>query len=58
MAKELRCSDLGMKCSFVAKGNTEEDVLKQAAVHAKTAHNMAKIEEPMMAKVKAAIRTA
>jgi predicted small metal-binding protein len=57
MAKELRCADLGMKCSAVLKGNTEDEVLKQAAAHAQQAHNLTRMDEPMMAKVKAAIRT-
>jgi predicted small metal-binding protein len=57
MAKEIRCADLGMKCNWVGKGSTEEEVLKTAATHAATAHQMAKIDEPMMAKMKAIIRT-
>jgi len=57
MTKEMRCADLGMTCDWVGKGSTEEEVLKAAAAHAAKAHNLVKIDEPMMAKVKAAIRT-
>jgi predicted small metal-binding protein len=57
MAKEMRCADLGMKCDWVGKGSTEEEVLKAAAAHAAKVHNLTKIDEPMMAKVKAAIRS-
>jgi len=57
MAKEMRCADLGMKCDWVGKGASEEEVIKAAAAHAAKAHNLTKIDEPMMAKVKAAIRT-
>jgi len=57
MAKELRCADLGMKCDFVAKAGTDDEVLRQAAAHAERVHHMSRIEGPMMDKVKAAIRT-
>ncbi|HVP66946.1 MAG TPA: DUF1059 domain-containing protein [Anaeromyxobacteraceae bacterium] len=57
MAKELRCADLGMKCDFVAKATTEDEVLAKAATHAQRVHHMSKIEGPMMERVKAAIRT-
>jgi predicted small metal-binding protein len=46
-----------MKCDWVGKGGTEEEVLKATAAHAAKAHNLTKIDEPMMVKVKAAIRT-
>lgn len=56
MTKELRCEDLGIKCSHVMKGATDEEVLKQAEDHAQKAHHLGKIDEQMRAKVKAAIR--
>jgi predicted small metal-binding protein len=40
MAKVLKCNDLNPGCSFEARGNTDENVLKKAAEHAKTAHKM------------------
>ena len=55
--KELRCEDLGMKCSWVGKAGTDDELLRQAASHAEKAHGMKKIEEPMTSKVRAAIRT-
>lgn len=36
--KTFACKDLGMNCDFVAKGETEEDVLKQAIEHGQTTH--------------------
>lgn len=56
MAKILRCNDIGMDCAFVAKADTEEEILKQAAEHAAAAHDMKKIPEDVLAKVRAAIR--
>ena len=39
MAKVLRCKDVGPDCDFVARAETEEDVLKQAAAHAGAVHS-------------------
>jgi predicted small metal-binding protein len=55
MAKVLRCRDVGMDCDFVARAETEEEVLKKAAEHAETTHNMKEIPEEVVAKVRAAI---
>ena len=44
-------------CSFEAKANTKEDLMKQAVDHAKTAHNLSSIPPDVLAKVTAAIKT-
>jgi predicted small metal-binding protein len=56
MAKVLKCSDLNPGCSFEARGNTDEDVLKKAAEHAKTAHKMKEIPPAVLDKARSAIR--
>lgn len=56
MTKLLRCDDLMPGCSFEARGDSEEEVLAQAAQHAKTAHNLSEIPEEMMDQVRGAIR--
>ncbi len=56
MAKVMKCRDAGVDCDFVARGETEEDILKQAAEHAKKDHGMAEVAPDLVAKVKAAIR--
>ena len=33
MAKTVSCRDVGMDCDFVAKGETNEDIMRQAAEH-------------------------
>jgi predicted small metal-binding protein len=58
MAKVLRCGELFPGCSIEARGETEEDVLKQAAEHARRDHGVTQIDAATLAKVKAAIRTA
>jgi predicted small metal-binding protein len=57
MEKVLRCGDLMTGCAFVARGKTEEDVLRQAAKHAAEAHNIKEITPDLAAKVKSKIRT-
>jgi len=44
-----------MDCDFVACAETEEEVLKKAAEHVETTHNMKEIPEEVVAKVRAAI---
>lgn len=38
--KTLHCSDAGFDCSAVIQANTEEEILQQAAEHARTVHNV------------------
>ena len=54
--KAMHCGDLMKGCNFVARGATEEEVMKKAAEHAKTAHGMNKITPELAQKVKAAIK--
>ncbi len=56
MGKVLRCSDVGMDCNFVGRAETEEELLKKAAEHARAVHNFQEIPPDVVAKVRAAIR--
>jgi len=56
MAKVLRCSDVGFDCGFVARADTEEELMKTVAEHAAEVHGMKEISEEVAATVKAAIR--
>jgi len=56
MAKILRCRDVGVDCDGVIRAETEEELMKKVAEHAKTVHGMTEISPEMAAKVKAAIR--
>ena len=38
--RDFHCADAGMKCDFVAKGSTDDEVLRQAGSHAQQAHGM------------------
>jgi predicted small metal-binding protein len=55
MAKVLKCKDVGMDCDFVARAETEEEVLKQATENAGPAHGMTEMSDEVLAKVRAAI---
>jgi predicted small metal-binding protein len=43
MGKVLRCREVSVDCDFVARGKTEEEVLKKAIEHVKAHHNIKKI---------------
>lgn len=57
MAKELRCRDVGLDCEFETRGESEEEVLRQAAAHARSAHQITEMTPELASKVRAAIRT-
>ena len=56
MAKTVNCRDVGVDCDFIARGETEQEVLRQCAEHARTAHGMNEIPPELVIKVRAAIR--
>ncbi|PYK31709.1 MAG: hypothetical protein DME57_02695 [Verrucomicrobia bacterium] len=55
MAKTVSCRDVGSDCDFVARGNSEEEVMLQVADHARTDHHMSEVPAEMADKVRAAI---
>ena len=58
MGKVLRCGELFPGCSIEARGETEDEILEQAAEHARKDHGVHQIDAATLAKVKAAIRPA
>ena len=56
MAKVLRCRDVGLDCEGELRGATEEDILRQAAEHAQSVHNIRDMSPELVQKVRAAIR--
>ena len=55
MAKVLKCGDINPGCNFEIRADSEHDVLRKAAEHAKTAHQMENIPPEVLSKVKGAI---
>lgn len=56
MSKVLKCRDVGMDCDFVARGESEEEILQKAAAHGKAAHGLDQIPPELLAKARAVIR--
>jgi predicted small metal-binding protein len=56
MTKILRCNDLMPGCTWEGRGDTEAEILTQAAEHAKTAHNLTDIPPEMITQVRGAIK--
>lgn len=56
MARTLSCRDVGADCDWHTCADTEEEVMRQAAIHAEEAHGMTEIPPEMMEKAKAAIK--
>lgn len=56
MAKVLRCRDVGVDCDYVARGESEDDIMRQATEHARTAHGMPEIPRDLADKARTAIR--
>ena len=40
MAKELKCADAGFDCEATIQADSEEEVMAQAAQHARSVHGM------------------
>jgi predicted small metal-binding protein len=55
MTKIVRCRDVGVDCDFEARGQTDEEIIKQCEKHARSVHGMDELSVDMKAKVKAAI---
>jgi predicted small metal-binding protein len=56
MAKVVCCRDVGFDCDGVVRAETEEEVLKQVAAHAKTVHNLEKVSKEVIEKVRKVMR--
>jgi predicted small metal-binding protein len=56
MAKVLRCRDVGLDCEGELRAETEEEIMRQAAEHARTTHSMTEMSPEVVQKVRAPIR--
>ena len=52
----LKCADVGFRCEGVIRAESLDEVLRQAAMHAKQVHQV-DVTPEIVEKVKAAIRT-
>ncbi len=56
MSKAMNCRDVGPDCDFVAKGETEDELMTQVAKHANEAHGIETVPPELAEKARAAIR--
>ena len=56
MAKAMHCSDMGSDCTFVARGETVDEVMAIGAVHGKEVHGIEEITPEMAAQIIPLIR--
>lgn len=58
MAKEIHCKDAGIDCDFVVRGETEEELFRNALEHGKKFHGMTEITPELKSKMRSLIREA
>ncbi|TAK02762.1 MAG: DUF1059 domain-containing protein [Candidatus Manganitrophaceae bacterium] len=54
--KTITCKDAGIDCDYVARGLTNEEVMKNAAEHGRQKHGMQTITPELQQKMKSLIR--
>ena len=56
MSKVLKCREVGLDCNFVARADTEEEIMKQIVDHATTTHGVRDMPEDVVVRVRSVIR--
>ena len=56
MPKVIRCKDAGVDCDFVVRGETEEELFRNALEHGRTFHGMKDISTDLQEKRRKLIR--
>ncbi|MBW6503791.1 DUF1059 domain-containing protein [bacterium] len=56
MAKVISCKDAGVDCDFVARGETEEELFRNALEHGRAYHGMTEIPIDLQEKMRRLIR--
>ena len=54
--KQVKCADAGMACDFTAQAETEEELMKKVAEHAREKHGITQVTPELAAKVKKIMR--
>jgi predicted small metal-binding protein len=57
MSKVLYCADVVPGCQAVVRADSEDEIMRQAVVHARDAHDMQQVDSAMAERVRAAIKT-
>jgi predicted small metal-binding protein len=56
MPKTIRCRDAGVDCDFVARGETEEELFRNALEHGRAYHGMKEISKDLQETMRKLIR--
>lgn len=56
MTMVIRCRDVGVDCDFVARGQTEQEILQQCAEHARSAHGINELSPELAQQLRSGIR--
>jgi len=56
MPKTIRCRDAGVECDYVVRGETEEELFRNALEHGKAFHGMKEITKDLQEKMRSLIR--
>jgi predicted small metal-binding protein len=55
--KELRCREVGFDCEGVIRADAEDELLRQAADHARAEHGVTELDEDTIRQIRSKIRT-
>ncbi|BDG09138.1 DUF1059 domain-containing protein [Anaeromyxobacter paludicola] len=53
--KDFHCRDAGMDCDFVARGNSNQEIMEQARQHAQREHGMQQLSPDLAHRVEGLI---
>ncbi len=56
MPKTIHCRDAGVDCDFVCRGETEEELFRNALDHGRKFHGMTEIPKDLQEKMRKLIR--
>ena len=56
MSKVLHCRDVGPDCNYVARGQSEDEIMRQVVDHARTVHGIDPVPPDLARKAQASIR--
>jgi predicted small metal-binding protein len=58
MTRELNCRDAGFDCDAVVRADTDDEVMAQAATHAREVHGLELIDDETAQKIRSQIHDA
>lgn len=58
MAKLLRCRDVGFDCDAEVRAESEEELLRLVAEHARDVHGLEEVDDEVVEKVLASVQSA